>query len=284
MKRKALLNLHAGRLLLALMTGLPAVAAAASPILVCYPGGPVDEAQANTAMGAMLRVVERVGGWPENSYTSAFTARIEECRQLLDSRKPVFAITSLGLFLEQRDAQHWLPVVQPRMQGATAERYRLVAARGKFSALDGLRGKTVGGTVFTEPDFIRKIVFAGRIDPQTYFDLQPSRQAIRALRALERGELDAVLLSGQQYGALASLQLKTPLEAVFTSADIPLMGMVANSQSSTSEERARMAKALQDTCADGEGRKLCDLFGIEGFVPANPAAIDPAIRLWQQEK
>lgn len=283
MKRKLLLKLHAGSLLLALTTTLPAVAAAA-PILVCYPGGPVSEAEANTAMGAMLRVVERVGGWPEHSYTSAFTARIEDCRQLLDSQKPVFAITSLGLFLEQRNAQHWLPVAQPRMQGATSERYRLVAARGKFAALEGLRGKTVGGTVFTEPDFIRKIVFAGRIDPPSYFDLQPSRQAIRALRALDRGELDAVLLSGQQYGALAALQLQTPLEAVFTSEAIPLMGMVANSQSSTVEERARMAQALQATCADGEGKKLCDLFGIEAFVPANPAAIDSAIRLWEQEK
>lgn len=283
MKRKDLPNLFAGTLLLAMTTTLPAHAAA-SPILVCYPGGPVSEAEANTAMGAMLRVVERVGGWARNSFSSNFTARLEECRQLLDSRKPVFAITSLGLFLEQRDAQHWLPVVQPRMQGATAERYRLVAARGKFTTLEGLRGKTVGGTVFTEPDFIRKIVFADQIDPPAFFDLQPSRQALRALRSLDKGEIDAVLLSGQQYGALASLPLTTPLEAVFTSADIPLMGMVANSRTSTVEERARMARALQGTCSDGEGRKLCDLFGIEAFVPANPAAIDSAIKLWEQEK
>ena len=44
------------------------------------------------------------------------------------------------------------------------------------------------------------------------------------------------------------------------------------------------AKALQATCADSEGRKLCDLFGIEAFVPANNAAIEPAITLWKQGK
>jgi hypothetical protein len=250
--------------------------------VVCYPGGPVSEAEANTAMGAMLRVVERLGGWPGNTFTSAFTARVDECRALLDRQKPAFAITSLGLFLEQRETHHFQPLVQPRMKGATAERYRLVAQKGKYPSLDSLKGKRVGGTVFEEPDFIRKIVFAGKVDPRTFFDLQPSRQAIRALRSLDKGELDAVLLSGQQYAALDSLQLKSPLEAVFISADIPLMGMVADSKTSTADDRARIAQALQATCDDDEGRKLCDLFGIEAFAPANAAAIEPVLTLWQQ--
>jgi hypothetical protein len=62
------------------------------------------------------------------------------------------------------------------------------------------------------------------------------------------------------------------------------MGMVGNNQISTAEERGRMAKALQGTCSDSEGKKLCDLFGIEAFVPANAGAIEPAITLWKQGK
>jgi hypothetical protein len=37
-------------------------------------------------------------------------------------------------------------------------------------------------------------------------------------------------------------------------------------------------------CTDTDGKKLCDLFGIEAFVPANPAAIDSMIKLWQHGK
>lgn len=269
--------------LLALAISVPAVADPA-PIVVCYPGGPVSETEANNAMGAMLRVVERVGEWPENSFTSFFTASVDECRNLLSSKKPAFAITSLGLFLEQREAHHLLPVVQPRMKGATSERYRVMVQKDKYATLESLRGKSMGGTVFAEPDFIRKIVFSGTVDPSVDFNTQPSRQAIRALRSLDKGELDAVLLNGQQYAALGSLPLKSPLAAVFTSQDIPLMGLVANSLTSKQEERARLAKALQGMCSDTDGKKLCDLFGIEAFVPANPAAIDPMIKRWQEEK
>jgi len=78
--------------------------------------------------------------------------------------------------------------------------------------------------------------------------------------------------------------LNSPLEAVFTSADIPLMGMAANNKTSTAEDRARFAKALEGMCTDAEGRKLCDLFGVEAFVPANGGAIESMIKLWNQGK
>ena len=256
----------------------------AATIVVCYPGGPVNEADATTAMAAMLRVIERVGHWPANTFDSRFTAQADDCRQLLNTQKPAFAITSLGLFLDQRTAHHLVPVAQPRMKGTSVERYRLIVRKGTFATLDQLKGKTLGGTVFEEPDFIRSIVFAGKLDPQTWFQLKPARQAIRTLRALDKGELDAVLLNGQQYAALGSLPLSNPTEAIFTSADIPLMGLVADSKTSTADERDRFAQAMAATCSDGEGKKLCDLFGIDAFVPANAAAIEPMIALWNNGK
>ena len=283
MKLKLLLNFRVIGSLLAMSISVWTYADPA-PIVVCYPGGPVSESEANTAMGAMLRVVERVGEWPANSFTSYFTAQADECRSLLKSKQPAFAITSLGVFLEEREAHHFLPMVQPRMKGATSERYRVMVQKDKYATLESLHGKSIGGTVFEEPDFIRKIVFAGKIDPAVDFNTQPSRQALRALRSLDKGELDAVLLNGQQFAALGSLPLKSPLAAVFTSEDIPLMGLVANSLTSKPEERTRLAKGLLGMCTDTDGKKLCDLFGIEAFVPANPAAIDPMIKLWQHGK
>ncbi|MGZ8215839.1 sterol transporter periplasmic substrate-binding protein BstB [Methylomagnum sp.] len=281
MRKLTFITLLAG--LLAPLT--PANAAeSAPPIVVCYPGGPVNEADANGAMAAMLRVVERVGQWPAQSLTSEFTAKAADCRKLLAEKKPKFAITSLGLFLEERAAHRLVPVIQPKMKGATVERYQVVASQGKFKSLDELKGKAVGGTVLEEPEFIGRIVFAGKIDPATFFDLKPSRQALRALRSLDSGELDAVILNGQQSAGLASLPLKTPAEAVFTSADIPLMGLAADSKATTAEERARFAKALEGMCTDAEGKKLCDLFGVEAFQPAAPAVFEPMVKLWEKGK
>jgi hypothetical protein len=261
-----------------------AVTAAPAPemIVVCYPGGPVNTRDAQSAMGSMLRVVERVGQWPENRFDSLFTSKIDECRKQIAEKKPKFAITSLGLYLELRNPHNLLPVVQPRIKGRTSERYRVIVQKDKYKSLDELKGKNLGGTVLAEQSFIGKIVFAGKVDPAGFFVLQPSNQAIRALRALDKGELDAVILNEQQYAGLSSLHLQTPLEVVFTSEEIPLMGVVANSTTTTEEERARFGKALEQMCTDSEGQKLCDLFGVESFNVVDAAVFEPMIKLWDE--
>mgnify|MGYP006285262557 CR=1 FL=1 len=269
-----------------LMGVLPQTAPKAAPVavVVCYPGGPINEADANAAMTAMLRVIERVGDWPQNQFASTFTVEPDQCRTLLTSQNPPFAITSLGLYLDQRKAQHLEPIVQPRMKGQASEQYRILVQKGKFASLDALKGKTLGGTVFGEPDFLSRVVFAGKIDPANYFEVKPGKQALRALRSLDRGEIDAVLVNGQQYSALSSLPLQSTLEPVFTSDPIPLMGLVANTSITTPEDRQRFEKALTATCSDPEGKKLCDLFGIDGFVSANKSAIEASVKRWEQAR
>ncbi len=252
-------------------------------IVVCYPGGAVNVKDANGAMTSMLRVVEHVGQWQENSFNSLFTTKTDECKKLIAEHNPRFAITSLGLFLELRNQHNLLPVVQPKIKGRTSERYRVMVQKDKYKSLDELKDKTLGGTVLEEPSFIGKIVFAGKYDPASFFALKSSNQAIRSLRALDKGELDAVMLNEQQFGALDSLHLQTALEAIFTSEEIPLMGVVANSAKTTAEERARFGKALEGMCADVEGKKLCDLFGVESFVNVDEAAFEPVLKLWTEE-
>jgi len=253
-------------------------------IVVCYPGGSVNAKDANGAMSSMLRVVERVGQWQENSFSSLFTAKADECRKEMTAKNPKFAITSLGLYLELRSQHNLVPVVQPKIKGSTTERYRVMVQKDKFKSLADLKGKTLGGTVLEEPAFIGKIVFAGKYDPASFFVLKPSNQAIRALRSLDKGELDAVILNEQQYAGLASLQMKTPLEAIFTSGEIPLMGVVANSVTTTAEEHARFGKALEGMCTDTEGKKLCELFGVEAFTSVDAAVFEPMVKLWAEGK
>jgi ABC-type phosphate/phosphonate transport system substrate-binding protein len=262
-----------------------AVSAAPNPemIVVCYPGGSVNVKDANGAMSSMLRVVERVGQWQENSFNSVFSTKPDECRKLMTEKRPKFAITSLGLYLELRNQHNLVPVAQPRIKGRTSERYRVMVQKDKYKSLDELKGKTLGGTVLEEPLFISKIVFAGKYD-SAGFILKPSNQAIRALRALSKGELDAVILNEQQFGGLGSLHLETPLEAVFTSEEIPLMGVVADSATTTTEERARFGKALEEMCTDAEGKKLCELFGVESFVNVDEAVYEPMVKLWNEGK
>lgn len=262
------------------------VRAAPNPeiIVVCYPGGSVNAKDAGEAMNSMLRVLERVGQWQANSFSSLFTTKSDECRKQIAAKKPKFAITSLGLYLELRNHHNLVPVVQPKIKGSTSERYRVMVRKDKYKSLDELKGKSLGGTALEEPLFIGRIVFAGKYDPDSFFSLKPSNQAIRALRSLDKGELDAVILNEQQFEGLGSLHLATPLEAVFTSEEIPLMGVVANSATTKAQERARFSKALEGMCIDPEGKKLCDMFGVESFASVDAAVFEPMVKLWAEGK
>ena len=263
-----------------------AASAATDPeiIVVCYPGGYVNIKDANGAMNSMLRVVERVGQWQENSFDSLFTSKMDECWKQMAEKKPKFAFFSLGLYLEFRAKYDLTPLVQPIIKGRTSEQYRIMAWKDKYRNLNELQGKTLGGTVLEEPNFIGKIVFAGKYDPASFFVLKPSNQAVRALRSLDKGELDAVILNEQQFGGLASLHLQNPLEAVFTSEEIPLMGVVANTALTTQAERDRFGKALEEMCTDTEGKKLCELFGVDAFTTVDATKFEPMVKLWTDRK
>ena len=279
MSIKTIVTIFTNILILSLLV-CQAQAADPKPIVVCYPGGPVKADEANNALGSMLRVVEKVGRWPSNNFTSLFTAKAGECKKFLAENKPTFIILSLGLYLELRNQYHLIPIVQPKIKGLSNERYRILVKKDTFKSLDDLKGKTLGGTVLEEPQFLQRIVFTGAIDPTTYFVPKPSPQALRSLRALAQGGIDAMIVNEQQFSSLGSLPFAKDLEPIFTSEPIPLIGLVANEQQSTPEDRARLTKALEKMCTDDEGKKLCDMFGVESFNTVDKATFEPMIKLW----
>lgn len=255
---------------------------APTPIVVCYPGGPVKDQEANNAMGSMLRVVEKVGQWSKGNFDSIFTAKAEECKKLIHEKKPAFSIMSLGLFLELKDQEHLLPIIQPKIKGKTSEIYRIMIQKGKYKTIQDLKDRSLSGTPLEEPLFISRIVFKGALDPAAFFKMKPTRQALSALRSLDKGELDAVLVTEQQYSALNSLPFARQLEVIFSSDSIPLMGVAANEKLTSPEDRARFVNALSKMCSDEEGKKLCDMFGVDSFSMAEVKTFESMIQLWKK--
>lgn len=276
---------HRLAILIVFAAAVPAVAAApAAPprlVLVCYPGGPVRARDAQPAMESMLRVIEETGHWPQGSLTAEFTSKVDACRALMQEKQPHFAILSTGLYLEHRAAHHLVPVAQPNIRGKTTDTYRILVRKGTFGSLEALKGKTLGGTLLTEPRFLKKVVFEDKIDPAAHFELEPSRRALRALRNLDRGKLDAVMVNNQQYRSLDSLPFSDELEVVYTSDPLPLVGLVADERKTSRKDRARLTQSLSSMCTHPKGKDLCKLFGVEAFVPADVDTYKNITRLWK---
>jgi hypothetical protein len=256
--------------------------ASPTPIVVCYPGGPVKGQDAQAAMGSMLRVVEKVGQWPKGTFDSVFTTKAEECKKLIREKKPSYSIMSLGLFLELKDQEPLLPIVQPKIKGKSTETYRILVQKGKYKTIQEFKDKSLSGTPLEEPGFLARIVFKGSFDPPAFFKLKPTKQALSALRSLDKGELDAVIVNEQQYAALGGLPFARQLEVIFSSDPIPLMGVTANEKMTSPEERTRFINALSNMCSDEEGKKLCDMFGVDSFAKVDAKTFEPMIQLWKK--
>ncbi len=250
-------------------------------VLICYHGGSARSENAQSTTDIMLRVVEEIGEWPSGSMTSLFTTKITECEIHLDEQKPQFAITTLGTFLAYRKKLNLIPLVQPFIDGSSSEKYRIVVRKGTFTSLEKLKGKTLGGSLVDEPAFFKRVILQGKVDPESFFTLKSSRRVLRSLRDLAKGDLDAVVVNSQQYRALGSLPFASELEVAFTSEDVPLVGVVANGQRTSEDERNRFSQALSKICDHREGKQLCELFGVEKFVGADMQAFNKVIELWE---
>ncbi|MCB9545702.1 MAG: PhnD/SsuA/transferrin family substrate-binding protein [Myxococcales bacterium] len=262
-----------------LLVAAPAAADPTRPLVVCYPGGTVTARQAEPAIGKLLGVLERLGGLPAGGFHPQFERDVGACRAALAARPPL-AILSLGLFLEHREAHHLVPLVRPRIQGRTSEALRVLVRAGTAANLLDLKGKTLTGTPLEEPAFLTRVAFAGVVDPATHFTLKPEKRALKALRALDAGEVDAVLVTDAQYAALGALPFADKLAVVHTTDALPLVGVVADETQLDAAARARLVAALAGICADAEGKALCELFGVEAFEPVDAAAYAEAVKRW----
>ncbi|MBN2496215.1 MAG: PhnD/SsuA/transferrin family substrate-binding protein [Deltaproteobacteria bacterium] len=266
--------------LLALSGSAELRAGASFEVLVCYPGGPVKAKSAAPALEKMLGVVERLGGWPAGSFTHRFTSKASECRQLLASDQPAFVISTLGIFLEAQQSNHLVPLANPRIKGRKTERYRIMVKKGGPASLAALKGKKLSGTLLDEPRFLARVIFRGAIDPAAHFELAPTHRALRALRDLARGKLDAVMVNELQYEGIKALPFAGQLEPAFESTPFPLQGLSADTSKTQAGDRQKMLKALGAICTDADGKEMCELFGIDAFAPADEKEYKSVQELW----
>lgn len=266
--------------------GAQVQAAADGPlVLVCYPGGgTVSARQAAPSMNKMLGVLEKLGGWQADTFEHVFTAEVDECRELLAERKPEYVLTSLGLYLEHRSEHGLVPLACPRIDGGDQEIYRVLTRKDGPDSLAALKGKQLGGSLLDEPAFLGRVVFAGALDPTAHFDLQPGRRALRALRKLHQGRLDAVLVNSQQYGALDALPFAEDFRVVFASEPLPLVGLAASTERTTAAQRKKLTEALVGLCQHPDGKEICDLFGMQAFAPAAAEDYQRVVELWKKNK
>ena len=247
-------------------------------LVVLQPGGVSPSPEAQEQIMRLAKEIATQAGWDANSVSAIYFDETEPALAHIKTAKPGFVLGTLGFYLKYKDQLKLTMVNQILRAGQPDSRYYIVVTNDAIKSLDDLKGKTIAGVHFEEPEFIEKVVLQGKL-PFSSVTVKPMR-SLRALRRLATGKVDAVLLDGIEHKDLGSVPIEAKFQTIFTSEPIPNAGFMAIGGNATQADIQALQKALKNFCTQAEGAGICKDYNINGFRDIAPATYDKVKSLY----
>src|SRR5258705_8440297 len=120
---------------------------AAAAWVFCPPGSPANRGEANPAMDALARSLERAAHLPDGEVAAAYEETEAGCSRRLANKNAVMILATLPFYLAHEKELGLLPHLSALPQGGeTAERWTLVTGKDHPPSLEGY-------TVFSSAGF-----------------------------------------------------------------------------------------------------------------------------------
>lgn len=269
--------------LVALATlALAATPALASPperslLVVCAPGSPGTTAEAQPTMDAFAAALAAKAGMPATSLGAVYHETEASGVERLRAKDAALALVSLPFYLKY---EHDL-ALRARLQAvpkgrAEADRWALVARKGRVGSPAALAGFTIASTAGFAPAFVRGPALGSWGQLPAGVRIIQSGAVLSALRRAAAGEPVAVLLDGAQEAALASLPFASELEVVTRSPPLP-GGVIALVDARLSQRSWHgLETALQRLPSDAAGVAALDGIQMTRFTELDERALSRA--------
>lgn len=240
-------------------------------IVVIRSGGPSPSQQAQEQIQRLVGQIAKNAGWPHSAKGVYFN---DEAKGLayIQSEKPGFVLSSPGFYLKHKVELKLTLLNEAVVSGASTITYFVVVKNQTATDLEGLKGKTLAGVHLEEPEFIQSVVFENRIVLGSDVKISVMR-SLRALKKLDSGNVNAVILDRKEYDSMKSLPFADSLSTIFTSGKIPNTGFMTIGSNSSVNNATALKKAVNGFCDLEGGKEICTDFDIGGFVPVDSVAI-----------
>jgi hypothetical protein len=264
------------------VAALPALAAAPEKplVVVCSPGSPGTGAEAQPTMDAFAAALSQKAGF---TVGAAYEESEEGGVARLRAGDAAAALVSLPFYLKHERALG----LRARLDAVAkargdAERWTLVAKKGRLTGPAALEGFTVVSSAGFAPAFVRGPALAawGRLPPSV--KIKQSAAVLSALRRAAAGEQVAVLLDGAQAAALASLPFAAELDQVTRSPPLPAGVLAAVDARLPAKQWSRLEAALRDLGSDPAGASALDAIQTARFAPLDEAALAAARKAYAE--
>lgn len=232
-------------------------------------GGDSDVAQ--PYIDRFTKTIEAAMGWQSGSAVGKFFSTRKDTVAYIDSQKPVFGLMEPSLYLELRKERGLEPVAQTVSPDLSSPKLHVVVKDPAIKSVADLQGKRLFTALADAPRYLTTMIFAGTEvkDAATFFQLKPTRQAMRGVYAVLRGDAEATLLDDEQLAAARKIEGGQALRSLREARGLPPLPLVVFGKVIDAKERAKLTKVLHELCGTATGGPVCKEMRIVKFAPVD---------------
>lgn len=238
-------------------------------------GGEPETAQ--PYIDRMAAHLEQKTGWAKGSMHGTFLTSRKTVQEFIDSKNPGFGFVEPWLYFELRKSHKLTLLVQVASKDLNANRFHVVVKDPAVKTLADLKGKRLWTHLAESPRYLSNIVLDGKQAAESHFQLKQTGNALKAARAVLRGEADACLLDDEQWEMAKKLDGGAGLHVVYESAPQPVVSVVAFGGGMPPTEQSTLTRALLTLCSDA-GATICKEMHLDKMLPPDTKLYDAAAR------
>ncbi len=254
--------------------------AAPRDLVVVRPGGPKASEEAQRQVSRLIDEIGARAGWQASTVRAFYFNRADEALVHINSDRPGFLLSTPAFYLSNREELGMRPVNQILIDSKDTSCYCIVAQKGGVKNIEALKGGLLVGSALAEPDFVERIVLDRKLVFGTDVDVKYKR-ALSAIRALSRGEVQAVIVDEIEHAGLKTMPFADDIETIFCSELIPNTGVFALEGSASDADALALDEATREFCTDGEGASICETYQITGFQKVGEQTFDQLIQAYE---
>jgi hypothetical protein len=259
----------AGLVLGILAEAKPALAAPARSFVVLLEHGAGTPSRAQPYLDDLLKVVAEQNRWP--NATGRYFSDRPPALEFIRKEKPDFGILSLAAFVALKGSLSLSVIGEVVAPKAGGGQYFLVSKHA--SSADGCKGQRVTTTFGNDPRFVEHVIARGSFRLSD-FKLVEARRPLEPLKQVLRGEAECALIDDAQLEATHHIEQGAELKAVWQSAELPGMAVVAFARADSAAVQS-FKQSLGTLCA--KAKQACSSVGIEKIQPSDVARYRPVL-------
>lgn len=242
-------------------------------VLILKEQGVGSASTAQSYVDSLMVHLARANGW--GAAKGVYQTKRAAAKEHIATVHPQYGILSLGAFLALRGELKLQVVGEADVEGGGGIQYYVVSKT--HTDVADCKGKTLATNHGGDKPFVDRVISGGAFT-LAEFTVVTTTRPVQTLKKVIAGEAECALIDDAQLAELANIDGGSDVHAVWLSAIMPPMPIVAFENAPADGVKSFKA-ALGAVCA-GEGATACAAAGIKALRDSDSTPYDAVIKAW----